>query len=169
MQSEKHNNSLCVTGLDRTPGVPLVNFSNDRDNVASYQECGVLPKCEPKREPKVEETIDTDLDSSSDDEIVKESDTVNGDQFAQPASTINEHGLRSSTHKSRPPQVTKVSFQNKRYDLDGWNKVVQGTNHLNVDQLNKRDKANGRDYKVGTMQIIVQDPAYFIYDGSAAL
>ena len=59
MQSEKHNNSLCVTGLDRTPGVPLVNFENDRDNVASSQECGVIPK----REPKVEETTDTDLDS----------------------------------------------------------------------------------------------------------
>ena len=78
MQSAIHNNSLSVAGPYSTPGVPLVNFENDRDNVASSQECGVIPK----REPKVEETIDTDLDSSSDDEIVKESDTVNGDQFS---------------------------------------------------------------------------------------
>ena len=152
----------------------MVNFENYTDNIDSPQECGVLPKCE----PKVEVTTDSDLYSVSDDESVEEYDTVNGDQFAEelitlpparPGSTINAHGLCRSTRTSMPPQVTKLSFQNKRYDLDWWNKVVQGTNHLNVDQWNKRDKATGRDYKVGTMYINVQDSASFTYGGSAAL
>ena len=47
--------------------------------------------------------------------------------------------------------------------------MVQGTNHLNVDQWNKRDKATGRYCKVGTMHINLQDPASFTYDGSANL
>ena len=128
VQSEIHNNSLYVAGSDRAPGVPFVNFENDKDNVASSQECGVLPKHEPKSEPKSEVTTDADLDSASDDESFKEDDTVNGDQFAEelitpstahPGSTINAYGLRCSTHTSRPPQVTRVSFQNKQYDLDG--------------------------------------------------
>ena len=88
---------------------------------------------------------------------------------ASSGSTINAHGLRCSMRTSRPPQVTKVRFQNKRYDLDGWNKVVPGTNRLNLDLWNKRDKATGRDYEVGTMHINVQDPAYFTYNGSADL
>ena len=46
--------------------------------------------------------------------------------------------------------------------------MVQGTNHLSVDQWNKRGKAIGRDYDVGTMHINMQDPASFTYDGSDA-
>ena len=69
----------------------------------------------------------------------------------------------------RPPQVTKLSFHNKQYDLDGWNKVVQGTKHLNIYQWNNRGKATGGDYEVGTMHINVQDPASFTYNGSDAL
>ena len=88
---------------------------------------------------------------------------------AHPGSTINTHVLRCFTRTSRPPQVTKVIFQNKQYDLDGLNKVVQGTNHINVDQCNKRDKDTGRDYEVGIMHINVQDSDSFTYDGYAAL
>ena len=118
MQSAIHNNSLSVAGPYSTPGVPLVNFENDTDNVDLYQYCGAISKIE----PKVEVTTDADLDSESDNESVEEGDTVNGDQFAEelitsppasPGSTINAHGLRCSTRTSRPPQVTKVSFQNK--------------------------------------------------------
>ena len=148
VQSAIHNNSLSVAGPDRKPGVSLVKFANDEDIVDSSQECGVLPK----REPKVEVTTDVDLDSASDNESVTEDDTVNKDQFseelitpppAKPGSTTNTHGLCRSTCTSRPPQATKVSFQNKRYDLDWWNKVVQGTNHLNVYQRNNKGKSTG--------------------------
>ena len=66
---------------------------------------------------------------------------------------------------SRPPQVTKVSFQNKRYDLDGWNKGVQGTNHINVYQWNKSGKATGGGYEVGIMHINLQDTSSFTYYG----
>ena len=38
-----------------------------------------------------------------------------------------------------------------------------------MDQCNKRDKATGRDYEVGTIHIDAQDHASFTYDGSAAL
>ena len=79
MQSAIHNNSLSIVGPDRTPGVPLVHFENDTDNVDSSRKCGVLPK----REPKVEVTTDADLDSASDDESVEEDNTVNGDQFLE--------------------------------------------------------------------------------------
>ena len=54
MQSTIINNSLSIVGTDGTPGVPLVNFSNDDDIIDSYQECEVLPK----REPKFELTTD---------------------------------------------------------------------------------------------------------------
>ena len=47
--------------------------------------------------------------------------------------------------------------------------MVQGTNHINVDQCNKRDKDTGRDYEVGIMHINVQDSDSFTYDGYAAL
>ena len=47
--------------------------------------------------------------------------------------------------------------------------MVQGTNHINADQYNKRYKATGRDYEVGKMHINVQYPAYFTYDSSEAL
>ena len=66
-----HKNSLSVAGPDRTPGVALVNFENDRDNFDSYQECGDIPDHEPKREPKVEVTTDTYLDCASDNELVE--------------------------------------------------------------------------------------------------
>ena len=67
LQSSIHNNSLSIAGPDRTPGATLVNFANDRDNVASSQECGVLPNSEPKREPKVAATTEADLNYASDD------------------------------------------------------------------------------------------------------
>ena len=66
-------------------------------------------------------------------------------------------------------QVTKVSFQNKLYDLDRWNKVVHGTKHLTVDQWNKGGKVTVGDYEVGIMHINVQDSASFTYDESDAL
>ena len=129
VQPTIHNSSLSVVGPDRTPGVPLVNFSNDGDNFASSQKYGVIPK----REPNFEVTTDSYLDSASDDESVEEDDTFNEETFAeelitlipvQTGSTINANGLHQSTRTPSPPQVTKVSFQIKQYDLDGWNKVV---------------------------------------------
>ena len=123
MQSAIHNNSLSIAGPDRTQGVPLVNFENDEDVVDSSQECGLIPK----DETKVEVATVADLDSASDDKSVEEDDMVNEDQFAEelitpqpakPGSTTNAHGLRCSTLTSRPPKVTKVSFQNKQYDLN---------------------------------------------------
>ena len=47
--------------------------------------------------------------------------------------------------------------------------MVQGNNHLNVYQWNKRSKATGGDYKVGTIHINVQDPVTFTCDVSDAL
>ena len=47
--------------------------------------------------------------------------------------------------------------------------MVQGTKNINIDQWNKRDKATGKDYEVGTMHINVQDPVSFNCDGSTAL
>ena len=47
--------------------------------------------------------------------------------------------------------------------------MVQGTNHLNVYQSNKRGKAAGGYYEIGTMHINVQDPDSFTYDGSDTL
>ena len=67
MQSTIHNNSLSVTVPDRTPGVPLVNFSNDEDFIDLSQECGVIPK----DEPKVGITKVSNLYSVSDDESIK--------------------------------------------------------------------------------------------------
>ena len=43
VQPKIHNNSLSVSGLDRTPVVPLVNSANDEDIVDLSQECGIIP------------------------------------------------------------------------------------------------------------------------------
>ena len=44
VQSAINNNSLYVAGTDRTPGVLLVNSTNDENIVDSSQVCGVIPK-----------------------------------------------------------------------------------------------------------------------------
>ena len=113
LQSVIHNNSLSIAVPDRTPVVPLCNFTNDEDVVDLSQECRVIPK----DEPKVEVTTVVDLDYASDDESVTEDNTVNEDQFADEliplGSTTNAQGLRCSTRTYRPPQVSKLSFRNK--------------------------------------------------------
>ena len=63
VQSAIHNNSLSIAVPDRTPGVPLGNFSNDEYIVDSSQDCGVIPDSE----PNVEVTTDAYLYSVSDD------------------------------------------------------------------------------------------------------
>ena len=115
VQSVIHNNRISVAGPDRMPGFPLVSFANDKDIDDSSHECGVITK----REPRFEVTTDADLYYASDSESFEEDDLVNEYQFLEElipptpektGSTTNAHGLRCSTHTSRPPQVTKVSF-----------------------------------------------------------
>ena len=84
-------------------------------------------------------------------------------------SSTNEDSLRQSNRKIRPPQVTQVNFQNKRYDIDGWNEIFHSTNHMNVDAWNRRGKVSGNEYVEGTMHVNMQDPELFLYDKAEAL
>ena len=87
-----------------------------------------------------------------DDESVEDDNNPDEEQFGNLArteklgSTTNEDGLQQSNRNIRPPQVTQVSFLNKRYDIDGWNAFVHGTNHVNVDAWNRRGKVSGNKY-----------------------
>ena len=84
-------------------------------------------------------------------------------------SSTNEDGLRRFNRKIRPPQVTQVSFQNKRYDIDGWNEIFHSTNHMNVGACNRRGKVSGNEYVEGTMHVNVKNPASFVYDQAESL
>ena len=115
------NNSFSIAGPDKTQGVPLFNIL-DYDTVIdlnnSSQECKVIPKQEPSAKLKIE-----------DDESVEDDNNPDKYQFGNLACTeklgytTNEDGLRRSNCNIRPPQVAQVSFQNKQYDIDGWNEI----------------------------------------------
>ena len=123
------------------------------------QECKVIPKQEPRAQLKIE-----------DNESVEDDNNPDKDQFGNIArteklgSTTNEDGLRRSNCNIRPPQVTQVIFQNKWYDIDGWNAIFHGTNHVNVDAWNRRGKVSGNKYVEVTMHVNVQYPALFVHN-----
>ena len=56
-----------------------------------------------------------------------------------------------------------------RYDIDGWNEIFHGTNHVNVDAWNRRGKVSGNKCIEGTMHVNVQDPASFVHNKAEAL
>ena len=78
-------------------------------------------------------------------------------------------GLRRSNRNIRPPQVTQISFQNKRYDIDGWNEIVHDTNHVNMVAWNLKGKVSGNKYVEGTRHVNVQGPASFVHNKAEAL
>ena len=134
------------------------------DLTNSSQEYKVIPKKEPRDQLKIE-----DDESVDDDKNPDEYQFGNIARTEKLGPTTNEDGLRQSNRNIRPPKVTHVSFQSKRYDIDGWNEIVHGTNHVNVDAWNRRDKVYGNKYVESTMHVNVQDPALFVHNEAEAL
>ena len=182
VESVVHNNSLSIAGPYKTPGVPLVNIPDDDtmiDLTNSSQECKVIPKREPKARFEIEDDESVEDDNNPDEDQFGEALVAPDDIRAHAkqnlaraenlGSSTNEDGLRRSNRTIRPPQFTQVSLQNKRYDIDGWNEIVHGTNHMNVDAWNRGGKVSGNKYVEGSMHVNVQDPVLFMYDEAEAL
>ena len=72
--------------------------------------------------PKVE--VSPTIEREMSDDITDDDDTI-AEQFEPAAESLgtvtNEDGICRSTHARRAPEITRVSFQNKRYSLDRWN------------------------------------------------
>ena len=65
------------------------------------------------------------IEQEMSDDITDDDDTI-AEQFEPAAEVLgtvtNDDGIRRSTRARCAPEITRVSFQNKRYDLDGGTK-----------------------------------------------